>query len=181
MNMKQVVKWQLTRETEVLGGNLPPPLPHIRLNLGHHGGKLATNHLSYGTVKCIITATMWNPYLAFRLIAMNGPVQLDMGNLVCRYIMKTGKNVKAVLVLNYLSPMPWWHMGEWRYSSTILDLSTRWWWVVSFMSMSLYHQGNIPRYPLDRRLSGPQSWSGCCGVEKHLLPLSGIEPGPSSL
>jgi hypothetical protein len=27
--------------------------------------------------------------------------------------------------------MPWRYMGEWCYSSTILDLSTRWRWVVS--------------------------------------------------
>jgi hypothetical protein len=26
---------------------------------------------------------------------------------------------------------PWRHIGEWRYSSTILDLGTRWRWVVS--------------------------------------------------
>jgi hypothetical protein len=33
---------------------------------------------------------------------------------------------KIVNVLNLLSIMPWRHMGEWRYGSTILDLSTRW-------------------------------------------------------
>jgi hypothetical protein len=31
-----------------------------------------------------------------------------------------------------LSLMPWTHMGEWRYSSTFLDLGTRWRWMVSF-------------------------------------------------
>jgi hypothetical protein len=35
--------------------------------------------------------------------------------------------------LNSLSIMPWGHMGDWRYSSTILNLGTRWRWVVSFM------------------------------------------------
>jgi hypothetical protein len=34
-----------------------------------------------------------------------------------------------------------------------------------------------PPVPIDRRLGGPQSRSGCCGVEKNLLLLSGIEPG----
>jgi hypothetical protein len=33
---------------------------------------------------------------------------------------------------------PWRRMGELRYSSTTLDLGTRWRWVVSFMSMPLY-------------------------------------------
>jgi hypothetical protein len=28
-------------------------------------------------------------------------------------------------MLNYLSTIIWKHMGEWRYSSTILDLGTR--------------------------------------------------------
>jgi hypothetical protein len=37
-----------------------------------------------------------------------------------------------------------------------------------------------PRYPLDRRLGGPQSRSGRCGVDKNTLPLPGIEPWLSS-
>jgi hypothetical protein len=36
-----------------------------------------------------------------------------------------------------------------------------------------------PWYPLYMRQSGPQSRSGRC-EEKHLLPLPGIEPLPSS-
>jgi hypothetical protein len=40
--------------------------------------------------------------------------------------------------------------------------------------------GKHPRYPLDRRLGGPQSRSGRCGGEK-ISPLRGIEPRPSSL
>jgi hypothetical protein len=41
-------------------------------------------------------------------------------------------------------------------------------------------RGKSPRYPLDKRLSGPQSRSACCGVEINPFPLSGIEPWPSS-
>jgi hypothetical protein len=59
--------------------------------------------------------------------------------------------------------MPCKHMGEWKYSSTFLDLGTRWRWVVSYTPLPLY-----PRYPLDRRLDGPQSPSGCCGERKIL-------------
>jgi hypothetical protein len=40
----------------------------------------------------------------------------------------------------------------------------------------LYARGKDPRYPLDRRLGGPQSQSGHRGYSKNLLPLSGIEP-----
>jgi hypothetical protein len=37
-----------------------------------------------------------------------------------------------------------------------------------------------PRFPLDRRLCGPQSWSGYREYRKNPLPLPGIEPLPSS-
>jgi hypothetical protein len=36
----------------------------------------------------------------------------------------------------------------------ILDLGTRWRWVVSFTPRPLYTQGKSPWYLLDRRLSG---------------------------
>jgi hypothetical protein len=35
------------------------------------------------------------------------------------------------------------------------------------MTQLLYPQGEIPWYPLDRRLGGPQSWSGRGGEEKN--------------
>jgi hypothetical protein len=68
--------------------------------------------------------------------------------------------------------------GEVEVSIAILDLSTRWRWMVSFMPPL---PGKNPRYPLDRRLGGPQNQSGCCGIEKNLLPLLGIISHPSSL
>jgi hypothetical protein len=46
---------------------------------------------------------------------------------------------------------------------------------VSFTSLPLH-----PRYPLDRRLGGPQSQSGSCGMKKNTFPLPGTEPWPSS-
>jgi hypothetical protein len=45
-------------------------------------------------------------------------------------------------------------MWEWRYKATILDLGTRWRWVVSFTPRPLFHRKKFPRYPLDRRLGG---------------------------
>jgi hypothetical protein len=58
----------------------------------------------------------------------------------------------------------------------ILDLGTRWGWVVSFMPPLLYPQGKSPRYPLDRRLGGPQSRSGRGGEEINSQPPPAIEP-----
>jgi hypothetical protein len=59
----------------------------------------------------------------------------------------------------------------WYFSWTILELGFRRGWLVSFTLLPLY-----PRYPLDRRLGGPQSLSGRRGEEKDLAVM-GIEPG----
>jgi hypothetical protein len=59
----------------------------------------------------------------------------------------------------------------------ILNLSTKWRWVVSFTPRPLFSTGNSPWYPFDTRLSWPQSWSGRCGRREKIpsLPLRGIE------
>jgi len=44
------------------------------------------------------------------------------------------------------------------------------------MPWPLYHQGKSPWYPLDRRLGGPQSWSGHSGEEKTSQLLPGLKP-----
>jgi len=41
-------------------------------------------------------------------------------------------------------------------ASRIRNLGTRWRWAVNFTPRPLY-----PQYPLDRKLGGPQSRSGC--------------------
>jgi hypothetical protein len=38
------------------------------------------------------------------------------------------------------------------------------------MPQLLYIQGKSPWYPLDRRLDGPQDWSGHSGKEKKSIP-----------
>jgi len=48
--------------------------------------------------------------------------------------------------------------------------------VGSFTSRSLYSFKKIPRYPLDRWLSVPQTWSGRGGEEKNSQPLPRFEP-----
>jgi hypothetical protein len=47
--------------------------------------------------------------------------------------------------------------------------------VFSFTLWSLYAQRKSPRYPLDRRLGGPQSWSGRGSEEKNSQPLPGLK------
>jgi hypothetical protein len=65
----------------------------------------------------------------------------------------------------------WRRMGEWRYNTTILDLSTRWRWVARFTSP--------PLYPPEKESQFPEPvwtlWS-----RENLFPLPRIEPRPSS-
>jgi hypothetical protein len=55
-----------------------------------------------------------------------------------------------------------------------VDIGNRQRWVVRFTPQAALPPGKEPRYPLDRRLGGPQSRSGLCGGDK-ILSLLGIE------
>jgi hypothetical protein len=68
------------------------------------------------------------------------------------------------------------YWGSGSIAARILDLGTRWRWVVSLTPRLLYAQGNSPWYPLDRRLGGSQSRSGRGGEEKNSQLSPGIEP-----
>jgi len=46
--------------------------------------------------------------------------------------------------------------GNGGIAPRIINIATRWRWMVRFMSRALYPRGNSPGCPLDRRLSGPQ-------------------------
>jgi hypothetical protein len=59
------------------------------------------------------------------------------------------------------------HMGEWRYSSTILDLGTRWMWVVSCTDRVLYPRETAPGTQWIGGLSGPRT--GFYGMERRKL------------
>jgi hypothetical protein len=100
----------------------------------------------------------------------------SMGLLHMTYSSTPVGKCKIVPVLSQSSTIQWRYVGQWRYSSTILDLSTRWRWVVSFTLLQLYPRGKSTRYPFDRRVGGPQSRPGRCGEEKNLA-LPGIERG----
>jgi hypothetical protein len=66
--------------------------------------------------------------------------------------------------------------GSGGITSRILDLGTRWRWMVSFTPRPLYRQGESPLYPLDRSLDEPQSSSGCGGEEKNSQPRRESSP-----
>jgi hypothetical protein len=70
----------------------------------------------------------------------------------------------------------WKLMGEWRYSSTILNLDAEWRWVISFTPRPLYLRGKC------RGTHWIEGWMDLwrCGVQKNLLSLPGVEPRPSS-
>jgi hypothetical protein len=67
-------------------------------------------------------------------------------------------------------------LGSGGIAARILDLGTRWMWLVSFMPRPLHPQGKSPWYPLDRRLGGFQNRSERGGEEKISQPPPGIEP-----
>jgi hypothetical protein len=68
---------------------------------------------------------------------------------------------------------------EWSYSSTILDLDTRWRWVVSFMPRPFYPKGNRIRYPSNRGRVGLQSRSGPGREQKISWPCQEWNPDSS--
>jgi hypothetical protein len=69
------------------------------------------------------------------------------------------KKIKVKLSLCFFSQAPSHEdvLGSGGIAPRILDLGTRWRWVVSFTALPLYPQGKRTWYPLDRRLGGPQS------------------------
>jgi hypothetical protein len=72
-------------------------------------------------------------------------------------IQKRKVNVKvnlSVCLTNHRAVRTYWRSGG--IAPFILDLGTRWMWVVSFTLRPPYSQGKIPHYPLDRKLGGPQ-------------------------
>jgi hypothetical protein len=76
--------------------------------------------------------------------------------------------------LALLSTMTLRRMGEWRYSSSILDLGLdigKW----SASRPYSFTPGKSRRYPMARRRGGPQGQHGRNGEEKNLLPLQRIE------
>jgi hypothetical protein len=72
---------------------------------------------------------------------------------------------KVFFSLNRLSTTPWRHIGEWRYISNILKLSTGWEWVVSFTPLLLYPPTPPPTAEVDAGIH----WIGCLVGQKFSL------------
>jgi hypothetical protein len=62
----------------------------------------------------------------------------------------------------------------------IHDLGARCWSVVSITPRTLFAPEKVPRYPLDKRLVGPQAGLDTEARGKNPLFLPGIEPRSSS-
>jgi hypothetical protein len=76
----------------------------------------------------------------------------------------------APKIVQHHAVKTYWRSGG--IALRILNLDTRWRWVVSFTSRPLY-----PRYPVDRRLGGPQRRCGREGEEKRLFHYCPTPPG----
>jgi hypothetical protein len=83
-----------------------------------------------------------------------------------------GKVIPAILTEHHTMKTHW---GSGGTVPRILDLGTRWRWVVRFTPRPLYPREK-PWHPLDRRLDVPQRRSGGGGEEKNSHPLPGLEP-----
>jgi hypothetical protein len=72
------------------------------------------------------------------------------------------------------------YCGSGGIDPRILDLGTRWRWVVNFTPRPLYPKGKSPWYPSDRRLGKPHSRSGRGGEEKISSPCRVSNPRSSN-
>jgi len=94
---------------------------------------------------------------------------------VCMWVKGKGKVVPVLFLTEHHAMKAYWSSGG--IALRILDLGTRWGWVVSVTLRPLCPKGKSSRYPLDRRrLGGPQGRSGRSGEEKNSEPAPGIEP-----
>jgi len=64
-------------------------------------------------------------------------------------------------------------MGNGGIAPRILNLGVTWTWVFSFMPRRPYPQETACRYPVGRRLGGPQGRYGRGGGEKKFRPPAG--------
>jgi hypothetical protein len=73
--------------------------------------------------------------------------------------MKEKSYLHAQLIKQYVMKT----YGEWRYSSSILDLSTRWGDLSGSRPCRFTPEEERPPNPFDRRLGGPQQpvWTAC--------------------
>jgi hypothetical protein len=138
----------------------------------------------YCDVTCKTTGSQWTHQLndtSQRDGTMPGCLlvsPLPSGRVVSRH--SIGKRTRDVPSSSKGNGKVVLHEDVWRsgcIDPLFLDLGTSCRWVVSFTPRLLY-----PRYPLDRRLGGPQSQSRCrrCGEEKIFYPTGTWTLAPRS-
>jgi hypothetical protein len=108
-----------------------------------------------------------------------GPPQLYVYHLIQNLWRSPARTNKANCLCAYLKTTPWRRLGQWRYSSIILVLGTRWRWVASFTLLPLYPRERAPGTHWIGGWEGLRASIGLCGVQKNHFSLPGIEPRSS--
>jgi hypothetical protein len=105
---------------------------------------------------CITDSAVQNfPIIIKRGIPPQSSRKPDNGS----YYHRPGKVKLFLCLTKHRAMKTYWGSG--CIAPRILNLRTRWWWVVNFPPRQFYPRGNIRhRYPLDRRLGGHQSLCG---------------------
>jgi hypothetical protein len=85
-------------------------------------------------------------------------VECAHARVLCMYVCMYVWKVKSLCSTKHHAMKTYWGSGG--IALRLLDLGTRWRWVVRFTPRPLYPQGKSPWYPLDRGLGGPQSRFG---------------------
>jgi len=97
------------------------------------------------------------------------------------HMLTFSESVKEQLFLCVTSIIPWRRIAEMEISLHAFLASALDGDELSASCLGHFIRGKSPRYPLDKRLGGPQSRSWCGGEEKKipLLTLPETEPRPS--
>jgi hypothetical protein len=90
---------------------------------------------------------------------------------------KRQKKGKIFTVLKKLTITPWRHMGKWMYSSSILNLSLSWRWVVSITPRRIYPEERDPDTQWLGRWMGPRAGLDAVKKRKVSFPCWESNPG----
>jgi hypothetical protein len=149
----------------------PKHISHLRM-MYFHSKQVTFLHIMYSSQYLqFSTQNMWR----IKISALYLPQVLTFGHKFWIYFISTNMPWTCFPVKGETS----WHEDTWESGDIdplILNLGTRYRWVVSFIPRPLYLKGNFPSYPVFRRLGRSQSRSGNFGEEDKLLALPGIKP-----
>ena len=101
-------------------------------------------------------------------------VSSEMTNYMTSHILLPSSCV-LLEVVAVRTMMTYGRMEVWIHTQAhILNLGTKWRWVVRFMLEPFYPQGKRSSYSLNRSFCAHQSWPNFCGEEELLVHLSEI-------